>query len=425
MSTISFWHSLNAKKANLLSPQKVDVVIVGAGITGLSVAYWLKKESPQLQITIIEQFPGVGRGASGRNAGFNTAGSFAYLQSLYKKWGENKARSYWSFKQQALKGMQTELSSFFSQADFLQTGSTTLFKSSVEKQNCLEDVESSLGDFRWEDWPVEKLRHFGLSAFTDALHVPIEGQLNSQKLLDQLFQALLTMDVSFLFETQIYDVASSARGVKISLTRAFSTNDLASAQSVACELSATHVFFATNGYLQEHEILIQKLNSTARVETKVQAKRAQMASYLLPERKKNLKELKGNFYDPSGKVYFRQYTHPETQKNVFMIGGFRLLEEASENSLIDKVTPVIQSAFDEYSEHLWGEKLPIIQRWSGPMGFTTHELPIIIKLEKAHVLGGYSGHGMGIAFKTAEIAAKEFLGNSVDERIFFHPHFWK
>ena len=78
--TTSIWQ--NSSTQNL--PQKVDVVIVGAGITGLSVAYWLKELKSELKIAIVESID-LAAGASGRNAGFVTAGSAAYLAGLIRR----------------------------------------------------------------------------------------------------------------------------------------------------------------------------------------------------------------------------------------------------------------------------------------------------------------------------------------------------
>ena len=56
--TISYWldESANSKKT-------FDIVIIGAGIAGLSTAYWLEKKDPQLKIAIIEKHS-LGFGAS-------------------------------------------------------------------------------------------------------------------------------------------------------------------------------------------------------------------------------------------------------------------------------------------------------------------------------------------------------------------------
>src|SRR5512138_1733717 len=49
---------------------KVDVAIIGGGYTGLSTAYFLKKNSPGLKVAVLEGEV-VGFGASGRNGGFS------------------------------------------------------------------------------------------------------------------------------------------------------------------------------------------------------------------------------------------------------------------------------------------------------------------------------------------------------------------
>ena len=49
---------------------KVDVAIVGGGFTGLTTAYNLRKDAPDLSVTVLEAEV-VGFGASGRNGGFS------------------------------------------------------------------------------------------------------------------------------------------------------------------------------------------------------------------------------------------------------------------------------------------------------------------------------------------------------------------
>jgi len=49
---------------------KVDIAIIGAGFTGLSTAYNLRKQDPGLSVAVLEAEV-VGFGASGRNGGFS------------------------------------------------------------------------------------------------------------------------------------------------------------------------------------------------------------------------------------------------------------------------------------------------------------------------------------------------------------------
>ncbi|MET0651210.1 MAG: FAD-binding oxidoreductase, partial [Hyphomicrobiaceae bacterium] len=84
---VSFWYAdiggLPAPRSPLPGDRKVDVVIVGAGYTGLWTAYYLKKESPSLRIAVIErEFAGFG--ASGRNGGW-LSGGFSWSREKYLK----------------------------------------------------------------------------------------------------------------------------------------------------------------------------------------------------------------------------------------------------------------------------------------------------------------------------------------------------
>lgn len=67
----SFWLDEEYEpNASLGSNIDVDVVIIGGGFTGLSSAYFLKKEAPDLKIALLEKDV-IGYGASGRNGGFS------------------------------------------------------------------------------------------------------------------------------------------------------------------------------------------------------------------------------------------------------------------------------------------------------------------------------------------------------------------
>lgn len=69
---VSHWYAqlgeLPQPRAALPGPRDADVCIVGAGLTGLWTAYYLRRTDPSLRITVLEaEFAGFG--ASGRNGG--------------------------------------------------------------------------------------------------------------------------------------------------------------------------------------------------------------------------------------------------------------------------------------------------------------------------------------------------------------------
>jgi glycine/D-amino acid oxidase-like deaminating enzyme len=91
---VSFWHAqLGAPRlrAPLPSSASVDVCIVGAGLTGLWTAYYLKRAAPKLSIAVLErEFAGFG--ASGRNGGWLSALVAGSLDRYAQRRGIDSAR---------------------------------------------------------------------------------------------------------------------------------------------------------------------------------------------------------------------------------------------------------------------------------------------------------------------------------------------
>src|ERR1700738_3954845 len=65
-------------------PLRADVVVVGAGITGVSLAYWLVRGG--VDVLVLERSR-LAAGASGRNAGFLLAGVAASYAEAVASYG--------------------------------------------------------------------------------------------------------------------------------------------------------------------------------------------------------------------------------------------------------------------------------------------------------------------------------------------------
>lgn len=93
---VSFWvrdaGGRPAPRPALDGPIDVDVAIVGAGLTGLWTAYYLKTARPDLEIAVIErEFAGFG--ASGRNGGWMSAEPAGQFRRYAAAHGEEGARA--------------------------------------------------------------------------------------------------------------------------------------------------------------------------------------------------------------------------------------------------------------------------------------------------------------------------------------------
>lgn len=376
MTTTSYWLRPPQDSAQV----ETDVLIVGAGITGLSLAYWIKKLSPHTKVVIAEE--GVlGRGATGRNAGFNTAGSTHYLAHLVQKHGEEKARTLWAFKQDSLRRMREEIFARVS-CGFQQWGSFTLYRDQarlVEHAEIVARVHAGA----CPQVAGAELKTRGLLGFAGALSFEHEACLSPKLFLEELEKLLRSQGVEFFLEEKILWTENHEW---VSTRRRFKTSQ---------------TLLALNGYLSRFEKSVSW----------VAPKRAQMLALEF-----NSSPLTGNYYDPDHKVYFRR--DPLAATPTLLVGGMRLLEEATENDDEDKVSKVIQSALQHYAEELFGQKFPVRARWSGVMGFSSNELPFMRELpgqKNCRFVGGYSGHGMGMAFGVARVAALKTLGQACAE----------
>jgi glycine/D-amino acid oxidase-like deaminating enzyme len=357
------------------APWECDVAIVGGGLAGLSLAYWLTQKSPRTRITVIEA-ESIGAGASGRNAGFNTAGSTFYLAQLVQKYGATEAAAYWDFKQDSLRLMREHLFARF-QVDQQFWGSTTLYRDEaqrVEHHELLSSIQVA---------GLSVVQDTGFRAAASGLRFTQEGCLHPVKLLESLAAHLMTSGVQFITGQAVAWGESDANGVRLVCSRSSGL--------------AQHVFLALNGYAgQFHPSLAEW----------VSPKRAQMVALDVGERR-----FTGNFYDPAHKVYFRQ----DAQTKAMLVGGMRLIDEAQENSEFDKTTATIQTALQRYMEEMLAGPLTVAARWSGVMGFTAEERPYVRAvpfLKNTTFVGGFSGHGMGLAFGTAHEAVARFLGHA-------------
>lgn len=83
----SFWlHSTEdpgSPRPRLENDVHADVVIIGAGYTGLWTAYWLKRHEPDLAVVVVEQ-DRVGYGASGRNGGWISGKTVGMRKNLVR-----------------------------------------------------------------------------------------------------------------------------------------------------------------------------------------------------------------------------------------------------------------------------------------------------------------------------------------------------
>ncbi|MGZ3691257.1 MAG: NAD(P)/FAD-dependent oxidoreductase, partial [Pseudobdellovibrio sp.] len=352
---------------------------------GLSTAFWLNKEDPSLKIAIVEKNR-VGFGASGRNAGFITCGSVEHFNRLISKHGLKEAVEIWKFAEMNLKLLQEHvIQDNGSKIEFAKRGAYSLAAQDNEFKE-LQNVAKTMTEL---DIPVEIYssseveKNVGATNFVGGIKYLDDAETNPFLLLE-LMQTKIKADVFEMTEAHGYEQTSEG-------TRLLKTDN--------GDFECSMIIYCLNGYSPvAHPYFADKIYPT----------RAQI---LMMEKAPPFMDgpCYANFYLD----YFRQMPNGS-----LLIGGFRQLEKATEVGYSDHITDVIQNALHDFVKtHLPSLKdKKVSHRWSGVMGFSRDGQPMIGALpedNQVYFAGGYTGHGIGLAFHTGKCLTDLIFGRDV------------
>jgi gamma-glutamylputrescine oxidase len=381
----SFWLDQTSTTAKAT----YDVVIVGAGITGLSTAYWLEKEDPALKVAIIEKSR-VAFGASGRNAGFVTCGSVEHFNRMISKHGLEQAVEIWKFSETNLNLLETEI--IQDQAQLVQFEKKGAFSLAAQENEFteLKKVSEVMTSLKIpteivEGHDIEK--RLGAVNFVGGIKYLGDASTNPVKLLELMRSKIKAP----IFEsTEAYRIDTLDDGTKILKTD-------------KGDFETSMVVLALNGYSGNlHPFFRDKIFPT----------RGQcLMTEAIP------RFMEGPCYANFYLDYFRQLESGE-----LLIGGFRQIEKETEVGYSDHVTDLIQNSLHHfvvtYLPKLANAK--VTHRWGGVMGFSKDGEPMVGSIPEDPSIffaGGYTGHGIGLAFNTGKILVDLIFGRSIPKWI--------
>lgn len=365
--------------------QSADIVIIGGGIAGLSTAYWMNKLDSSLDIVIVEKGE-LATGATGRNAGFITCGSVEHFNRLVGKHGIQEASQIWAFSEMNLKLLKEEIiQKHEKDIQFEEKGSFSLASTDSE----IAELKESASVMKELNIAVEVLsesdvkKRLGADKFVGGIKYCGDASVHPILLLD-LMKSKIQKNVRVCENHEVFSV-ENYRGNKLVKTN-------------KCYFEAPVVVYATNGYSAlMHQFFKDKIFPT----------RGQiLATEPLPH------FMEGPCYANFVLDYFRQL--PTGQ---MVIGGFRQLQKDAEKGYSDETSDVIQAALEKFLvDHIPSvQSVKITHRWSGIMGFSVDGQPLIGALpgdDQSYFLGGFTGHGLGLAFHSAKVLTDSLLDHA-------------
>lgn len=362
--TFSIWHQSVGRDA------RVDVAIIGGGISGLSAAHWIRARRPQARIHIFERGR-LGSGASGRNAGFMTCGSIAHFDRHVHNLGLDDALALWTLTQR--NHAELLAAGFLSEAcGYRQTGAYSLSRST----DTLHALSASAAALQHAGADVRVLPSDGapLPGYEGGYWYGGDGQLNPMGLM----AAFRERQAATLHEgTEVLEVESTTDGVEL--------------RTSLGTWRARVLIVATNGYTPQW---IPQLRPW------VSPTRAQALS-TVPAKGR----LDAPVYALDDWAYLRQ-----TEDGALVLGGFRPLAADEERGVEDRIHPGIHAALDDYLRAhcgpLFDGEAQVTHRWSGVLGYAPDALPIVGEIPSiphGYFIGAHSGHGMGWGFIAAQL----------------------
>lgn len=393
--TNSFWQ--NESWAEPIPDQtQFDVLIVGAGIAGLSTAYWIEQSDPTLKICIVDRGL-IGSGASGRNAGFVTCGSAEHFEKLFTQFGLQKATEIWKFSELNRDLLLEHIIQDDAElVDFKMTGSCTV-SPSEDAWSRYHQIYSRMDSAGLDVELItdkELERDYGVNGFYGAIQYKNDGFVHPLKLLKKIRSKL--RNTSFYLNHAVEKINEHDLHVTLEVRAT-------SASSIKL-LTAKKVAFCLNGFAGN---LLPEFKNVIR---------PQRGQILLTEKLPQF--VRGPCYLTKHLCYFRQLPTGE-----LLVGGFRNVDIENENTDLEEITDVIQNALTHFTKNYFkqtGDSIRIERRWSGIMGFSPDGQMIIGSLSRrprSFIMTGCSGHGMGLSFHAAKVLAGAMSGGTIPDHL--------
>ncbi|MFP3831767.1 NAD(P)/FAD-dependent oxidoreductase [Chryseobacterium sp. SIMBA_028] len=355
--------------------RKRDVIIIGAGFSGLWTAISIKEKYPEKSVLIIER-NSIPLGASTRNAGFACFGSLTEVIADSQNMGWEKTLD---LVQMRFDGLQKIRQYFKSdEIDFEFSGGYEILNND-EPLSHLDEVNIQLkfvtGLEQTYSLKQNKIKEFGLGKSRFLLENPCEGSLHSGKLLQKLTEKCHELKIEFLLGTEVKNIEETSDEVEIYLSEDLS-------------VKADALIYCTNAFSSkflENENIIPA--------------RGQI---LLTEPIENLK-LKGTFHYDEGFYYFRNLG------NRILLGGGRNQDFKTEETTAFETTEFLQRHLETFLREvvLPNHEFKIALRWSGIMAMGAEKTPIVKRVsEKQFCAVRLSGMGVALAPKIGELVAE-------------------
>lgn len=379
-----------------------DIVVVGAGLTGLSAAYHLLKRFPGREVVVLDA-AGVGGGASARSTGMLTPGIGQNLGGLALRFGREVTREMYNTSLDAVRHVARIVEEEGIECDLHLSGQLVVAKGKDGRKR----IASQARVFSSLDLPCSVLSDEQLSERVQfrqsapgtgpaALYLPTAGVLHPGKLLSGLAEAIHRRGGRIFSNAK---VANFGRGTPVEVHFA-----------ERAPLRANHVVLATNGYsaeVEQHHGRVLPLHL-----------RLIATAPLTPANHRAI-GWQGREAIIDSRRLFNYFRMTDDGRIIFggglpkyYWGGGLTEREPGAAGLELRNALLEQFNFDTPPE--------VTGSWTGVIGYVLDGLPTVSRLKhnpRMVSAAGWCGHGIALGFLSGEWLARLVGGEDPDRRI--------
>lgn len=405
MGSTSFWQAECLERAPelvgepLQGEQHADVAIVGAGITGTSLALWLAREG--VRVAVVEARR-VAAGASGRNGGFLLAGTAETYSEAIARYGHNRAHRTWAFSvanHTLAEQLIAEMEADGWPSGHRQTGSLRIACSQRE----LDEITASIPLLRADGWRAEAIGNGDLpeclrATYLGGAYYPLDGEMQPAQFVTGIARLARGASATFYKESPVEGLRAEGNGVVV--------------QCATGALHARSLVLATNAWLPE---LAAQMGAEWLARSITPTRGQVLTTAPVAERLFSCP-----CYADDGYQYWRQL-----EDGRLVVGGWRNHSMATEYTADETPGDEVQRHLDTFvRETLRLPNVPVERRWAGIMAFSRDGLPVVGPLpgvEHVYIAGGYTGHGNAYALRASRVLADTILGRTHPDVDLFDP----
>ncbi len=339
----------------LKSDIKVDVAIIGGGITGLTTAYLLAKEDKK--VAVVERDV-IGYGETSHTTAMITVFFDFYSKEIVKIFDEVAAKAYWDTKQKAIDKVE--------QIICLESIECSLTKCpniaySVNKQG-FDELEQEAAYGQKFGYKVDVHKDSTLN-FNNIGYIKIANQAKFQplKYIYSLAKVAKNLGTQLFENTLATEISSDKNGVKV-----ITENGIIEAKEVVI---ATHYPFTAD------PILMGKLTP--------------LNTYVIRAEIEKDRFMEANYQDTNDPYYYWRIEKGE-KNDILILGGCD--HRTGKDSQRDDVF----GQLEEYAQKVLGlHEYTVTHRWGGQVIEAGDYLPLIGKYkDHQYIATAFSGNGM-------------------------------